>query len=215
MPAPYPNNALQRRRPLRRLAPALGALLAVALSVPASAGAASTFYIRGGGDGHGIGLSQYGAYGYALHGKDYRFILGHYYQGTELGSTDPSRRVRVLLATGAASFSQATRAGNTRLDPGTTYEVQASGSSLTIKTTAGRTVGRFPAPLTVSGFGGVTTETVHWTGVAWADPAAPVSLTVYRPGATVVLPEAPSHVAVVEVPEVFHSATTAPWESRT
>ncbi len=153
MPAPYPNNALQRRRPLRRLAPALGALLAVALSVPASAGAASTFYIRGGGDGHGIGLSQYGAYGYALHGKDYRFILGHYYQGTELGSTDPSRRVRVLLATGAASFSQATRAGNTRLDPGTTYEVQASGSSLTIKTTAGRTVGRFPAPLTVSGPG--------------------------------------------------------------
>jgi stage II sporulation protein D len=128
-------------------------LAAVAFSVPASAGAASRFYIRGGGDGHGIGLSQYGAYGYALHGKDYRFILAHYYQGTQLGSTDPGQTVRVLLSTGAASFSQATRAGRTRLDPATTYQVQASGSSLTIKTAAGRTVGHFGAPLTVTGPG--------------------------------------------------------------
>ena len=71
------------------------------------------FYIRGGGNGHGIGMSQYGAYGYALHGKDYRWILAHYYQGTALGQTDPSRIVRVLLATGPVSFSGATRAGST------------------------------------------------------------------------------------------------------
>jgi stage II sporulation protein D len=153
MPAPYPNLASRPQRLLRRLAPALAALATVALSIPASAAAASTFYIRGGGDGHGIGLSQYGAYGYALHGKDYKFILGHYYQGTELGSADPARPVRVLLSTGAASFSQASRAGSTRLDPGTTYEVRASGNSLTLKTTAGKTVGHFNAPLTVSGPG--------------------------------------------------------------
>jgi stage II sporulation protein D len=36
----------------------------------AAARADSTFSIRGGGDGHGIGMSQYGAYGYALHGAD-------------------------------------------------------------------------------------------------------------------------------------------------
>ncbi|HEY1003750.1 MAG TPA: hypothetical protein VGD83_29325 [Streptosporangiaceae bacterium] len=41
----------------------------------AAAQAASTFYIRGGGDGHGIGMSQYGAYGYALHGAGYQAIL--------------------------------------------------------------------------------------------------------------------------------------------
>ena len=52
--------------------------------------------IRGAGFGHGIGLSQYGAYGYALHGRSYQAILAHYYKGTRL-STAPSRPVRVLL----------------------------------------------------------------------------------------------------------------------
>src|SRR6204780_4754847 len=84
----------------------LGVAFATAtLLAPAMARAASTFCSRGGGDGHGIGMSQYGAYGYALHGADYQFILAHYYQGTSLGTTDPERIVRVLLATGSASFS--------------------------------------------------------------------------------------------------------------
>jgi stage II sporulation protein D len=153
MPAPYPNTAARPRRLLRRIAPALATLAAVALSVPASAAAATTFYIRGGGNGHGIGMSQYGAYGYALHGKDYRFILAHYYQGTQLSQTSPRRTVRVLLSTGSASFSQATGANGRQLDPGTTYRVQASGASLTVKTAAGANVGRFSAPLTVVGPG--------------------------------------------------------------
>src|SRR5437588_4070074 len=46
---------------------------AVLVGAPA-AEASSSFYITGGGDGHGIGMSQYGAYGYAQHGKGYRFI---------------------------------------------------------------------------------------------------------------------------------------------
>ena len=65
-----------------------------------AASAASIFAIRVGGNGHGIGMSQYGAYGYALHGWTYERILGHYYQGTGLRSTDPSQTVRVLLGTG-------------------------------------------------------------------------------------------------------------------
>lgn len=64
----------------------LGVAFATAtLLAPAMARAASTFFIRGGGDGHGIGMSQYGAYGYALHGKSHQWILAHYYQGTKLG----------------------------------------------------------------------------------------------------------------------------------
>jgi stage II sporulation protein D len=125
--------------------------------------AASRFYIRGGGDGHGIGMSQYGAYGYALHGADYRSILAHYYQGTQLGTISPQRTVRVLLATGSASFSGATvAAGGTgatarlRLDPATTYDVVAqAGGMLAVRTAAGRTAGRtagsLAAPLTVTG----------------------------------------------------------------
>ena len=54
-----------------------------------------TFYGRG--YGHGVGLSQYGARGRALAGQDAATILGHYYQGTTLGSIDPNAPVRVLV----------------------------------------------------------------------------------------------------------------------
>jgi stage II sporulation protein D len=56
-----------------------------------------TFFISGHGWGHGIGMSQYGAYGYALHGWTYERILKHYYTGTTIGKA-PINRVRVLLA---------------------------------------------------------------------------------------------------------------------
>ena len=36
------------------------------------------------GSGHGVGMSQYGAYGMAEKGYDYREILTHYYHGTEV-----------------------------------------------------------------------------------------------------------------------------------
>ena len=57
--------------------------------------------INGHGYGHGLGLSQWGAYGYALHGWTYERILAHYYSGTSLSQTTVAK-VRVLLATGTA-----------------------------------------------------------------------------------------------------------------
>lgn len=38
------------------------------------------------GFGHGIGMSQYGANGMAKHGKNYKQIIKHYYQGVEISS---------------------------------------------------------------------------------------------------------------------------------
>ncbi|HSC20156.1 MAG TPA: hypothetical protein VLC07_00325, partial [Solirubrobacterales bacterium] len=74
---------------------ATGALL---LSLyPGAAAASVSWVVHGRGFGHGVGMSAYGAYGYALHGKGYRFILGHYYQGTSLGTLEKTRVVRVLL----------------------------------------------------------------------------------------------------------------------
>ncbi len=40
----------------------------------------------GSGTEHGLGMSQYGAKGFAEHGHNYRQILSHYYQGSSLGS---------------------------------------------------------------------------------------------------------------------------------
>ncbi len=47
--------------------------------------AAPTLLAIGHGFGHGVGMSQWGAYGMALRGKSHAEILRHYYQGAELG----------------------------------------------------------------------------------------------------------------------------------
>jgi stage II sporulation protein D len=73
----------------------LTALLA-ALALPAVASAGTVFLLDGRGWGHGVGMSQWGAEGYARHGYGYRQILAHYYRGTSLAVIH-ARPVRVLL----------------------------------------------------------------------------------------------------------------------
>src|SRR5438132_8726976 len=70
---------------------------------PVPAGTA-TFVLTGHGWGHGVGLSQYGAYGYAQKGVGYAKIVLHYFPGTELG-TAPVSRVRVLLTSGSKTMN--------------------------------------------------------------------------------------------------------------
>jgi stage II sporulation protein D len=43
----------------------------------APAGSGPLFLVSGHGWGHGVGMSQYGAYGYAQHGATYQQILAH------------------------------------------------------------------------------------------------------------------------------------------
>ena len=82
------------------LALAVSATAAVGAPAPApaapAAGTATTFLVSGRGWGHGVGMSQYGALGYAQEGWTYDQILGHFYTGTELGPA-PVARVRVLV----------------------------------------------------------------------------------------------------------------------
>lgn len=40
------------------------------------------------GNGHGVGMSQYGANGMAAEGKSYKDIIAHYYQGVEVTASD-------------------------------------------------------------------------------------------------------------------------------
>ena len=74
--------------------PATAANGAPAFTAPAGSGA--LFVFSGHGWGHGVGMSQYGAYGYALHGASFQQILAHYYPGTALGPA-PRTAFRVLL----------------------------------------------------------------------------------------------------------------------
>jgi stage II sporulation protein D len=121
------------------------------LLVPASALGATRHVVRGAGYGHGVGMSQYGAYGFARQGSGYRAILAHYYRGTELGQAD-TRTIRVLLRANASalSFEGASDAGGRRLDLDRRYTVVLREGELELRSGDER-LGRFVAPLTVSG----------------------------------------------------------------
>jgi stage II sporulation protein D len=78
------------------------AIAIAALAVPATASGGTVFLLDGRGWGHGVGMSQWGAEGYARHGFGYRQILAHYYPHTHVGIAQP-RDVRVLLGQGKDS----------------------------------------------------------------------------------------------------------------
>jgi len=80
-------------------AAATAASTGAATAAAAPAPGAAALVVSGHGFGHGIGLSQWGANGYARHGWDYRRILAHYYPGTSLEAR-PAPTVHVLLADG-------------------------------------------------------------------------------------------------------------------
>jgi stage II sporulation protein D len=111
-------------------------------------------FVSGHGWGHGIGMAQYGAYGYALHGWTYDRIVLHYYPGTTLGEADP-HKVRVLLAERSrrvvisSKTAFVVRDGNGkrhRLSAG----VQALGPGLKLRLGAGKRLRALPGPLLFS-----------------------------------------------------------------
>src|ERR687890_505748 len=126
---------------MRRPAPLTPA--ALLFPVPATADAAVRHVIRGAGFGHGIGMSQYGAYGYALKGAKYEGILAHYYKGTRL-DTAPSRPVRVLLQPEDPYIRVrgASRIAGHPLKVDRTYVARESAGGIVVKTSAGKRVAR-------------------------------------------------------------------------
>jgi stage II sporulation protein D len=138
----------------------LGLLLAllVALAAPTAAAARVNWVVHGRGFGHGVGMSAYGAYGYALHGKGYRFILGHYYPGTTIGTLPGPRTVRVLLdiEPGDVGFSGATGACGTALDPQRDYEAHRAGAAVKLRSSGGKPLANCGHRLRAAGAGKIT-----------------------------------------------------------
>lgn len=71
---------------------------------PAPRAGEPVFVIHGRGWGHGVGMSQWGANGFARRGTDYRRILAHYYRGTAVTDA-PVAKVRVLLTGGKPTLT--------------------------------------------------------------------------------------------------------------
>jgi stage II sporulation protein D len=118
-------------------------LLAVGAN-PAVAAGAVTWVVKGGGFGHGVGMSAYGAYGYGKHGASYQQILHHYFQGIRIKAAHGAPLVRVLLtvSSGDVSFTRGTAACGHPLDPSRTYTAHRRGSSVRLLTGSGKLVAR-------------------------------------------------------------------------
>jgi len=133
----------------------LSVLMAALAAVPAHG--ASRVVIRGAGFGHGVGMSQYGAYGFALKGADHTAILGHYYSGTQIGKLDGGGEARVLLKTASRIvFTNAAGVGGGRsLDPAKRYvATRGLSGAVTLRSASNRNLGIYASPLTITGAGG-------------------------------------------------------------
>ena len=108
--------------------------------------------MRGAGWGHGIGMSQWGAYGYAQHGANHREILSHYYRDTQIGSA-PAGAVRVLLQANrpVIYFRHATLAGDHTLVEDSGYRATREGDNVVLRSSSGRRLASFPEVMRVVG----------------------------------------------------------------
>jgi SpoIID/LytB domain protein len=120
---------------MRRLL--LPVALLAALAFAATASSATLFVVKGKGWGHGVGMSQWGAYGlargYAVdHHYTWQQIIAHYFHNTTIGQK--SQKVSVLLV---GSKGSVTIGSEFRVKAGT-RSVQHSGNSTVSKTSTGR-----------------------------------------------------------------------------
>jgi stage II sporulation protein D len=133
---------------MRRIAATAAAALMGTLALAPAAPAASRLVVKGHGYGHGIGMSQYGALGYAQHGTGYQDILGHYYEQTSLAPLGTRPDVRVLLQSGRRAVVSGVVAGAGRkLHADSTYVVRNRGGRLVLYSPSGRRLGSGDSPL--------------------------------------------------------------------
>ncbi len=145
-----PGTSAGARRAPRITAAALACLALLAL--PALASAKGKWVVKGAGYGHGIGMSQYGAYGSAKAGLGYKAILRHYYSGTALG-TNPGMTIRVLLRPyqQTVSFTGATAACGAGLTESKTYSARRSGNGVSLRSGSGAQIAACGPVLSATG----------------------------------------------------------------
>ncbi|MDP1819361.1 MAG: SpoIID/LytB domain-containing protein [Acidimicrobiales bacterium] len=126
---------LARRRSARRpvaMVLVLGVLAGLGVAGaagPAAAAGPDRFDVVGHGFGHGRGMGQFGARGYAdAHGWSHQQILGHFYGGTTVGSISPGRPLNVLLCDqeGVVICSQGNGVGTLRVTSGAPFYVEGN-----------------------------------------------------------------------------------------
>jgi stage II sporulation protein D len=154
-PAGKPRLAAQlERRSRLTLAGALVVFTLLIAAGPAGAWTSeSEFLINGHGWGHGIGMSQWGCYGYAKHGWTYKAILKHYYTGIAFGEA-ANADIRVRLRSGLKVVKVSCPKAYTAQGTGTPLEIPAGETATTTfvdgsyRVVAGSVRRDFGAPVT-------------------------------------------------------------------
>jgi SpoIID/LytB domain protein len=122
----------------------------------ADRGTGFTFY--GSGYGHGLGMSQWGAYGLALQGWSYRRILTHFYRNTRIERpASPVRHIRVGLTYDRTLLHLTAKGGPVRLwigrphghrvgriPGGATWTVRPKASGFAVRDQGDKLVGGHP-----------------------------------------------------------------------
>ena len=133
----------------------------------------ASFTVKGSGYGHGIGMSQYGAYRMAQEGRSAAEILSHYYSGAKVttATTPEELAVQVFGAADAATTTFSIDAGTWRLRSreGTTLRSGDKSSKVTLKVVDGRPVAvvgwtTYPSQ---SWTGDRSVLRLHWTGTRY------------------------------------------------
>src|SRR5438132_216318 len=115
----------------------------LALAPAGGADAARRFTFYGSGWGHGVGLSQWGAYGLAQDGWGAQRILTHFYTGTRVHRAQhPPAKIRAGLVQGARALHLSAEGGSVQLRVGAVHGREAgripSGATWTVFQSAGR-----------------------------------------------------------------------------
>lgn len=119
----------------------------------------SQFRMFGGGFGHGLGMSQWGAFGLAKKGWGPTKILKHFYSGTRVVHRDGPQQLRIGLVQGADTVRLQAESGAVELrlgdaggnvvatiPSGETWRVRAAGNDYRIVDGAGATVDTVGGP---------------------------------------------------------------------
>ena len=133
-------------------------MLAVAALLAPTAG--GSWKVKGRGFGHGVGLSQYGAFGFAKHGRSYKQILDHYFRQTKVGKLG-GEGVRVLLGSesDSVSFTGAGKACGERINAARRYSLATEGGGVILRSPGGERIkgcgaeGTASSGLRIGGFG--------------------------------------------------------------
>lgn len=134
------DNSSNPPHPVRLLLALLlaAAFLLPSLASPGQAGAV-TWNVKGGGFGHGIGMSAYGAYGMGLDGYKYGRILRQYYRGIQIRKLGKQRNIKVLLDVDSTPwFSGASRACGRKILPRLRYSAGLGPKGIFLKGAGGK-----------------------------------------------------------------------------